>query len=239
MNVRGQMMSPFENANPQLRQQLQSIAAYNEEHQPITDPWRDVDGVTNYAGNAPLQFAGRVMDISDDGIRVKGVVSEKGKCYYAAGGIDYEDRYSDFWIEHFPYNVVNDSVLMPEDKYYVWPAGAYRYSTVNGGSRTIPKYDYGIPCDVPPELVAQAAARQKAILDGAKKKSEENKIRAFQWLLNHSTNGSDGDQYALAKCYLNGSGCESNRVEAIKWLTLSANAGNIDASNKLASLTSK
>ncbi|MGO9477573.1 MAG: hypothetical protein ACLQAH_08740 [Limisphaerales bacterium] len=36
--------------------------------------------------------------------------------------------------------------------------------------------------------------------------------------------------------YLNGQGCETNREQAIYWLTQAANQGDQEASNKLANL---
>jgi TPR repeat protein len=114
-----------------------------------------------------------------------------------------------------------------------WHVGTYTYSTVNGGSRTIHKLDYGIPCDPPPELIQKQieAAKAKAILD--KKRAEQAQVNAVKWLQPQATNGSAYAQYSLGLHYLSGQGCETNREQAIYWLQKAATQGDLEASNAL------
>jgi TPR repeat protein len=74
---------------------------------------------------------------------------------------------------------------------------------------------------------AQEAAQAKKFL------IQSNAVR---WLQPQATNGDASAQCSLGLHYLNGQGCETNREQAIYWLTQAANQGDQEASNKLASL---
>ena len=102
--------------------------------------------------------------------------------------------------------------------------------------RNIHKLDYGIPCGPPPELLQQQAAIAKASNQRVKRQADEARTNAFRWFHSQSTNGDVSAQYRLGVYYLTGNGCATNRVEALKWLRLSASGGNLEASNKLATL---
>jgi hypothetical protein len=91
---------------------------------------------------------------------------------------------------------------------------------------------------------AKRMADNQAMIDKQKEnqtKAEQAKIYALQakainWLKPQATNGSASAQCSLGLHYLNGQGCETNREQAIYWLTQAANQGDQEASNKLASL---
>jgi TPR repeat protein len=117
-----------------------------------------------------------------------------------------------------------------------WYVGTYTYSTVNGGSRTIKKLDYGTPCGPAPEFIQHQieAAKAEAILN--KQKAEQGQINAVRWLQSQATNGDAYAQYSLGEHYLKGQGCETNREQAVYWLKKAAAQGYLEASNKLAAL---
>ena len=91
----------------------------------------------------------------------------------------------------------------------------------------------------PAELIKQQieAAKARALAD--KKRAEQGQIAAVKWLQPKATNGDNSAQYELGLHYLKGQGCESNRESAIYWLQKSASQGNLQASNRLASLTTQ
>ena len=120
-----------------------------------------------------------------------------------------------------------------------WYSGTYTYQTVNGGSRTIRKLEYGVPCA--PDM-ANVEAMQRQIDEAqkeAQEKQEELVSKQFERLAESATNGDSGAQYSLGIHYLNGIGCETNHDEAVFWLTKSAAQGNMDASNDLQTIESK
>jgi TPR repeat protein len=92
---------------------------------------------------------------------------------------------------------------------------------------------------VPPPTAAQIAAAQEAARITAardKQRALENETNAVRWLQTQVTNGSASAQCSLGLHYLKGQGCETNREQAIYWLAQAANQGDIEASNKLATL---
>lgn len=215
-------------------------AARDEEQQKLIrqafvphDPWRVFYGITNYVKLRGVEFSGKVMDITSGGVRIQG---EFGTLFGTDYSPDSEQNYDDFFIAHYPYDVVNGQVIPSSYHLMAWYVGTYTYTTVNGGSRTIRKLDYGIPSDPAPEFIQQQidAAKAKAILD--KQKYEQGQINAVRWLQSQATNGVAYAQCSLGEHYLNGQGCETNRDQAIYWLQKSASQGYIEASNKLATL---
>jgi len=209
------------------------------------DPWRFIDGKTNYAVNIFssdrwYEFEGKVIEVQPSGIRVMGGY---GKPVY-----EYQGDYSDgveFFVANFPYECAENETVKGNlmAKY----EGVYTYPTVMGGTHTIRKFDYGIPRGVPNSVVkyqkeqaaaaetAQKAAKEREAKKKAEKKAESD-IRLVQWLKVQATNGSVSAQCSLGFHYLNGEGCEINKVLAVYWLTQAANQGDDEASNKLATL---
>jgi TPR repeat protein len=95
------------------------------------------------------------------------------------------------------------------------------------------------------EAKAQALeAKAQALIEKQKAEAEKAarakvyaaQARAVILLQSQATNGSASAQCSLGLRYLNGQGCETNREQAIYWLTQAANQGDQEASNKLASL---
>jgi hypothetical protein len=113
--------------------------------------------------------------------------------------------------------------------------GVYTYATAIGGTSTIRKLVYGVPCDPPPLTPQQLAAiKSKQELD--KRIAEQDEISAVRQLQTDATNGNASAQTSLALHYLDGRGCETNRELAVYWLTQAAKQGDEEASNTLANL---
>jgi len=214
-----------------------AAAARDEEQQRLIrqafvplDPWRVLDGTTNYVKLRGVEFTGKVMDITPDGVRIEG---EFGTLFGTDYSPDSDQSYHVFFVAHYPYEVVTGQVIPSSYHMIAWYVGTYTYATVNGSSRTIRKLDYGIPSDPAPEFIQQQieAAKAKSILDTQKK--EQMQINTIHWLLSQATNGDAYAQCNLGEHYLNGQGCETNLEQAIYWLQKSAAQGNIAASNKL------
>jgi hypothetical protein len=220
--------------DPDLIQRRQAIVDARNKFVP-RDPWRASDGATNYVKIHGVEFYGKIVDITSGGVIING---SYGRLYgdpyptpYAPSLFDYND----FFVAHFPFDVVNDQVIPEDEHLMAWYVGTYTYTTVSGGSRTIKKLDYGVPCEPPAPTKEQIeAAKAKAIL--GKKQVEEGQINAVKWLQSQATNGDAGAQFSLGIHYLNGKGCETNRELAVYWLKESAAQGNIEASNKLSTL---
>jgi hypothetical protein len=119
---------------------------------------------------------------------------------------------------------------------------AANVGTLNWDGEIIQLYDFGTPCDPPPEVLAaieeqkKQAEKQKQI---AKQKIYLLQSNTIVWLEPQASNGDAFAQCDLGKRFLNGQGCPTNREQAIFWLTKSADQGNLEASNKLQSLNQK
>jgi len=134
-------------------QQAELQAEYNfvPEH-----PWRAFNGVTNYIKNTDaVEFCGKILEVQPKGVRINGDYDKLFSATYFSS-IENDSQNQEFFVANFPFEAAeNESV--PESRhlmaYYV---GTYAYTTVNGGSRTIRKLDYGIPCEPPADLVNKA-----------------------------------------------------------------------------------
>ena len=203
------------------------------------DPWRVINGETNYVKLTGREFCGKVVDVSSDGIRIEGEFGDVFSHYYPASGFSdtslAEHGYSDFWVANFPFEVVSGQIISSDEHLMAWAVGTYSYNTVQGGSRTIKKLDYGVPCAPPPPSPQQIAAiKAKQELD--RKRAAQGQVKAREWLLTQATNGSASAQCSLGLHYLTGEGGEVNRDLAIYWLKKASDQGDREASNKLVSL---
>lgn len=192
-------------------------------------PWRDFDGVTNYVLGIGVEFAGKVKQVVADGIIING---EYGPIF----STDYSDsnryKYPDFLVENYPFNVADDYAFSSDRHLMAKLSGVYTYETSGGATRTINKLDYGTPCAAPGWYLNQISAAQ----DAAQRTARIKLQKSFITLSMMATNGDPGAQYSLGIRYLKGSGCETNLEQAVYWLTKSAGQGDIEASNKLATL---
>ncbi len=184
------------------------------------DPWRAINGQTNYVKIDGVEFNGQVVDITSDGIRIDG----------EWGSLGFPSHREDFLVANFPYQVVNDETISFSEHLMAWYVGTYAYGTVNGGSRTIHKLDYGVPCGPNPDKLA---ALQREIQEESEIKRQAE-LRKLESLKEAATNGDSSAQYSLSVHYLYGvGGCETNKDAAIFWLSKSAAQGNMMASNDL------
>ena len=94
------------------------------------------------------------------------------------------------------------------------------------------------PLPTPPTPAQIKAAHDAAIAHAAadRLRAAQGQTNAVRWLLPQATNGDASAQCSLGLHYLNGQGCATNREQAIFWLQKAAGQGNIEASNKLATL---
>jgi len=123
---------------------------------------------------------------------------------------------------------------------------AVQIGTTNFSGKTIELWDAGIRKLTPEKIEqmkewqAQTAAFNEKQKAKAQEAAQAKKIliqsNVVRWLQSEATNGSASAQCSLGIHYLNGQGCETNREQAIYWLTQAANQGDQEASNKLARL---
>lgn len=187
------------------------------------DPWRAINGHTNYVKLDGVEFSGQVVDVTSGGIRIDGVW----------GTLGLPGHREDFLVVNFPYEVVNDETIQMSEHLMAWYVGTYAYETVNGASRTIHKLDYGVPCGPNPD---QIAALQKEMQEKAEVQHQAE-LKKLETLKEGATNGDSAMQYSLGVHYLYGvGGCETNKDAAIFWLSKSAAQGNMDASNDLGAI---
>jgi hypothetical protein len=201
------------------------------------DPWRAIGGQTNFVKLNGVEFCGKIVDVTRDGVRVEGDWGLLGTVYYPPlgwGNYNHEGEYNDFFVANFPYKVFPGEIIPSDQRLMAWYVGDYTYKTVSGGSQTIRKLDYGTPCGPNPVLLA---ARQKQKQEAAEKR-RETEMRKIEELEHDATKGDSSAQYSLAIHYLHGFGCETNEVLGIFWLSKAAAQGNIDASNDLQAIES-
>jgi Sel1 repeat len=197
------------------------------------DPWRAVDGQTNYVKLDGVEFCGKIVDVTAQGIRIEGEWGKLGSLYYPANGWAFTSvppEYPDYFVTNWPYVAFPGETIPSSKRLMAWTTdGTYTYKTVRGDSRTIRELDYGVPCGPNPVLLA---AIQKHIQDEQEQK-HEREARQVEFLERDATNGDSSAQYSLGIHYLHGIGCETNEVKGLFWLIKSAAQGNIDASNDL------
>jgi len=153
---------------------------------------------------------------------------------YSAGGSGYSVKEFDRTVAITNLPDLRNATINKEIR-----VSAMRIGTLTVKGDPLEFYDCGtryFPPPPTPEQIkaAQDAAQARAIAD--KKKAEQGQVNAVKWLQSQATNGSASAQCSLGIHYLNGQGCETNREQAIYWLTQAANQGDQEASNKLASL---
>ena len=204
------------------------------------DPWRAINGETNYIKPIGVEFCGKVVDVTANGVRISGEFGSLFETHYltsaevAFSGVAV--NYSDFFVANFPFEVVSEQVVSENQHLMAWYVGTYTYTTVNGASRTIKKLDYGTPCNPPPELIKQQieAAKAKALL--AKKKAEQAKATALK---SNQDAAAKGDMFGLLRMgerYRDGDGVEKDLAKAKEYLQKAADAGSPTAAEELVKL---
>jgi hypothetical protein len=238
-NFLGTSPAAFGHTSPEQiksREERRAIAEYNFIPK---DPWREIGGQTNLAkGDGWVQFGGKIIEVQPTGIRVNG---EHGKPPLAFSPDGSYEPVEIFFVENYPYQCAEGENLVSAQHLTAKESGVYTYPTAIGGTSTIRKLDYGVPCGVPAWFIEQQkkqADATQAAIEAQKKKAFESQKRAVEWLLSQATNGSASAQCSLGFHYLNGQGVETNKETAVYWLTKAANQGDMEASNKLSQLKS-
>ncbi len=132
-------------------------------------------------------------------------------------------------------NYTTEAFADQKTGFHAMQVGTYH----DAGGRPIPLYDCGTPYTLPPPTPEQIQAAQDAARLAAQRQKERRFLvesNAVRWLQPQASNGDAGAQCDLGEHYLNGVGCETNRQQAVYWLTQAADQGDFEASNKLANL---
>jgi hypothetical protein len=188
----------------------------------ITDPYRIIDGKVEKVDGSWLAIAGVVKQVHpNEGIRVQGIIEN----------VNQEDQ--DFFLVNFPYPLAEgDKFPKPGYVYLFKSAGVYTYSTAANSTRTIHKYDYGIPWTPPPMTDEQRAA--------IKAKNDAAKIAGLQKALKYNQELADkGDAYGLmrmAERYRDGEGVEKDIQKAKDYFIKAKSAGSNTAAKELEKL---
>lgn len=187
----------------------------------VFDATRVINGLhVDTFGDGWLLFYGKVVDETNKTIILLGASSPHPFL---------QNRYypgEKFAIVNFPYHVkVGDLIPIGDDEtpYFVAMRLPKAHLVLNGQEYdsvlnyySLPDYTYHKP--------------------SAEQQAEANK-RLMAELFMESTNGDASAQFNLGMHYLKGDCCETNKNLAIDWLKVSAGNGDIEASNKLSSLT--
>ncbi len=197
-------------------------------------PWRVINGQTNYVKWNGVQFCGKIVGVTSNGVIIEGEWGPIGTLYYPVNGwinLAPKDQpgYPDFYVTNYPFKAVTGGLIASAARLMAWYTGTFTYKTPNGEFHTIPKLDYGTPCGPDPSLIA---ARQKQFKE-AEDSRRATDLRRIEFLMRDATNGDSSAQYSLGLHYLHGIGCETNEVMGLFWLIKAAQQGNVSASNDL------
>ena len=215
------------------RQEALALAAWIPD-----DPWRVIDGKTNWA-KAPgwMQFAGKVVEVQPKGIRIHGIYGEPGTVVYDPKDYDIN---KDFFVRGFPYSVAENDFIGSVMHLTGMLNGTYTYPTVTGGSATLHELLYGEPCSAPqpsPEQIKAIQDAHKAKADAAKKAKQDADTRTLKW---NQDQAEQGDSYGLLRMgerYRDGDGVGKDESKARENLTRSAALGNNTARDELSNLS--
>lgn len=219
--VNFQRRQPLE--TPQERVRREAVNAQNEAQVRAerAKEWRVVEGQTNNMNASGWStFEGKVLESYGNGIRV---------ARYADGSGD------PFWLENYPDKLPDGSYISGRAK----RVGLKSYTTVLGGTATIPKFDHGIPCEAPKPSAAETALAQaraeQAAADAAKAKAAMD-ARTLKYQLEQAEKGLPSFQYEVGKRYLRGEGVEKDEAKARAWFAKAAAQGESLAKKALEEL---
>jgi hypothetical protein len=196
------------------------------------DPWRVINGQTNYVKLNGVQFCGKIMDVTPHGVLMEGDWGPLGTLYFPATGLGdtlTQTKFPDYFVTNFPYATFAGQVVPSAERLMAWYAGNCTFKTANGKLQIIRELDYGAPCGPNPVLLAAA---QKQIQE-AEIRRREIALKKMELLEQAATNGDSSAQYSLGFHYLHGLGCQTNEVMGLFWLMKAAQQGNLSASNDL------
>ena len=221
-------------AEQQYENALAQKAAQQAELQEIIskDPWRRINGATNFIGGAGwFEFQGERVEVRDGGIFFKGDYGNILTVHPSAI-IDFTSpiqRYlygdKNFFVEHFPYAGGVFYGMMAYD------LGNCIYTNSSGQVITIRKFDYGTPCTKiwsPEEL---AAIKER--VEAPKKAAQAKIVKSNQDL------ADKGDPYGLLRMgelYRDGDGVPKDLTKARDYFSKAVAAGSPSAAGELSQL---
>ncbi|MGH7942566.1 MAG: hypothetical protein ACREFR_16000 [Limisphaerales bacterium] len=200
------------------------------------DPWRRVGNQTNYVKLKGVQFCGKIVKVTPQGISIEGEWGLLGTVYYPIRGWDPafgQSGYPFFFVANYPYKAIAGEIIPSAERLMAFYSGPCTYKTARGAWR-ISELNYGVPCGPDPVLLAAA---QKQIQEQEQKERAKD-LRMLGLLERDATNGDSSAQYSLGIHYLRGIGCQTNQVMGIFWLLKATAQGNIAASNDLQQIES-
>lgn len=139
-------------------------------------------------------------------------------------------------LYHFPAELIDNQTLDEAGLRLALRAklvGNETYETAGGGTRTVRKFDFGIPCGPPPELIARERARAAADQARWRASAERNKPAIIAWEKDQAERGVASGQYALGMRYLRGDGVEQSDALARAWVEKAAAQGHAQAKASL------
>ncbi len=187
---------------------------------------------------------GKIADVQENGIILQTFTTNKVYQNVFVEGVGTPGAFGGT-SDHNEKRLVS-STLIPAQRLFInnYSSGAIdqeisiraiKTGTIKITGQVLEEWDAGKPYVPPPPTPEQLAAiKLKQELD--KKRAMEGQTNAVHWLQSQATNGDVSAQCSLAEHYLNGQGCETNRDLAIQWLQKAADAGSMEASNKLSQL---
>lgn len=234
--IANQQAAQERQAEEKARQQILTLEQRNAqirfENWMPKHPWRILGGKTNWAkGDDWVQFVGKVVEVQPNGVRLEGHYGSPGFVEYSS-----EVYYNDFFVEGFPFQMAEGDLVTERLALTAKESGTYTYPTTLGGSRTIHKLIYGIPCDAPApspaELAAQASI-QKSKSDAKEKAKQDAAARVLKW---NQDQADAGDPYGLMRMgerFRDGEGVETNLVKARRYFIRASALGNKQAEDDL------
>lgn len=194
----------------------------------VSQPWRVVNGRTNYVPRA------------EDWYNLRGRVIQGNKGFaLVTGNVDRDGRgWQDitFAVKNLPVKVIDDDKLPPllTAKY----VGEIEYTTVLGAKKTIRSFDCGIPCAPP---VSEESFQEWASMNlvSPEKAALRAKIEAnrLKFTMEQASNGVASAQYELGLRHLEGRGVEKSDALAKMWFVKAASKGHAPAKTALAGLS--
>ena len=188
----------------------------------VTDPWRIINGQLQKVDGTWLAVSGNIAQVHpNEGVRINGRLE----------GV-YQEK--DFFCVNLPISGGEGDSLPPAGVVLlVKPAGTYTYSTAGGSTRTIRKYDYGIPAAAPVKTAAEI--EQEKLL--AAKRKIEGEAAILKLNQKQAEQGDAEAQLRMAERYRDGNGVETNVFKAKFLFMASADQGNAKAAKELFVLT--
>lgn len=192
------------------------------------DPWREINGKTNYAkGDGWVQFEGKVLESQPDGVRIEG--------WYGMPG-SFGSPHMEFFVANFPYKLADGEYLGPLQNLTARESGIHAYRTVLGGSRSLRKLEYGNSC-AQPGLPQPSAEQQVAAAAAAAAKRVTQRAAELKRHEDLAANGDAYGQLKMGERYLKGDGVDEDKSKALDLLLKSAAQGNTAAQALLRKIT--